>query len=595
MHVAARRFGGVVVAGVVVATVFVAGYPAQAAPTQLIQGSGSSAAANAVSQWIADGMSQGLFVVYSASGSAQGRRDFAARTVDFAVTDVPYQGTDPATGQSDDSAGRAYAYLPLVAGGVAFPYHLSVNGHQVTDLRLSGATLAGIFTNRIRNWDDPAITADNNGHQLPNLPIIPVVHSEGSGDSYQFTSFLATEFAGQWQAFSGSSARTEYFPASGDQVAETGSDAVANFIGSTAANGAIGYDEYSYALGRSLPVAKIGNAAGYYTAPTAGNVAVSLTKAVINQDSSSPDYLTADFSQVYGFTDRRTYPLSFYSYMIIPTASDDQMMTTAKRQTLVDYLDIALCAGQWQTGPIGYAPLPLNLVESGFAQLQQLKTADPNIDMSGIDLAHCNNPNFTGNPPHDSFGQYPMPPACDSVGHGPCSVAPDLTGLSSPASTTIGYGHSVRLSTTLRDTSNHTTLAGYPLTVSARPAGASQFRKIATIKTGSDGVGRLSVAPTRTTAYHFSYARTLEHAATTSRATTVRVGQSVPIHTRTTITLGHRARMWGLITPRHAGGLVRLQKRANGKWLVIATTRQHRQVMPDGKTQLGYRFTYHPA
>ena len=127
----------------------------------LIQGSGSSWSANAMNQWIADVQSNGLQVVFTASGSAQGRKDFGYRTSDFAVTEIGYQGTDPVTGDSDTSQGRAYAYLPIVSGGTAFPYQVRVGGQLVRNLRLSGRTLALIFTNHITNWADPAITADN--------------------------------------------------------------------------------------------------------------------------------------------------------------------------------------------------------------------------------------------------------------------------------------------------------------------------------------------------------------------------------------------------------------------------------------------------
>ena len=65
--------------------------------------------------------------------------------------------------------------------------------------------------------------------------------------------------------------------------------------------------EFSYALETGFPVAKVLNAAGYYTEPTAGHVAVSLLKAQINMDQSSPLYLTQDLSQVYTDTDPRTY------------------------------------------------------------------------------------------------------------------------------------------------------------------------------------------------------------------------------------------------------------------------------------------------
>ena len=72
-----------------------------------------------------------------------------------------------------------------------------------------------------------------------------------------------------------------------------------NFVSSPSANGSIGYVEYSYALAQSYPVAKIENQAGFFTLPTQYNVAVALTKAVINMNKNSPDYLLQNLDHVY--------------------------------------------------------------------------------------------------------------------------------------------------------------------------------------------------------------------------------------------------------------------------------------------------------
>lgn len=399
----------------------------------LIQGSGSSWAANAVNQWIADVHQNGLQVVFTPSGSAQGRKDYANKTVDFAVSDIGFLGKDPATGADDTPAGRSYAYLPIVAGGTALPYQIKKNGQLVRNLRLSGTTIAKIFTNQITNWDDPQITHDNNGNQMPNLPIIPVVHSEGSGSSYQFTRYLWRDYPSIWNPFGGNFA-TEYFPRQGNQVAENGSDSVMNFLTSTAANGAIGYDEYSYALGKNFPVVKVLNTAGYYTLPTQYNVAVALTKAQINTDASSPDYLLQNLDSVYSYNDPRVYPMSSYSYAIIPTASNDPTMTTAKRQTLVDYLYLSICQGQAQMGPIGYSPLPVNLVQASFDQVNKLKSADPNVDLGNENVTTCHNPTFvSGQPTRNYLAEIaPNPPACDKSSAGPCTGNGD-TGTGNPA------------------------------------------------------------------------------------------------------------------------------------------------------------------
>jgi phosphate transport system substrate-binding protein len=410
-------------------------------PHALIQGSGSTWAANAVNQWVSDVEPNGLQVVYTGSGSAIGRSDFANNTVDFAVSDIGYQGSDPVTGASDTSQGRAYSYLPIVAGGTSFPYHLVVGGKQVTNLRLSGATLAGIFTNKITNWDSPQIQHDNNlKAPLPSLPIIPVVHSEGSGDSAQFSRWLATDYASIWTPFAGKDVFTEYWPRQGPQVAENGSDSVINFITGAAANGAIGYDEYSYALGAGYPVAKVLNKAGYYTLPDQYNVAVALTKAQINM-TPGPNYLLQTLNNVYVNPAVQTYPLSSYSYMIEPTAPSDPKMTTAKRQTLADYLYYSICQGQKEMGPIGYSPLPVNLVKAGFAQIANLHKADSGVDLNNENVTTCDNPTFVaGDPSANHLAQIaPKPPACDHEGQGPCAT--DVANTANPDGNKVPTSH----------------------------------------------------------------------------------------------------------------------------------------------------------
>ena len=416
-----------------------------AAPTAKIEGSGSSWAANAVNQWIADVTSSGLQVVFTSQGSAQGRKDFANNTTDFAVSDIGFRGVDPATGDQDTAGNRPYAYLPIVAGGTSFPYNLQFGGKQIRDLRLSGETLAKIFTNQITSWGDDQITADNNGRRMPAIAIVPLVHSEGSGSTAQLTKYFDAQYPSIWRPYFGQSGFTEYYPKrGGNMIAQNGSDQIINYATSSAANGVITYDEYSYALAKDFPVVKVQNAAGYFSLPTQYNVAVALTQAQINTDESSKDYLLQDLGNVYGFNDPRTYPLSSYSYMIIPTGKSDPRMSTAKRQSLVDYLYYSVCQGQKAMGPIGYSPLPINLVQASFDQTNKLKAADPDVDVNQRDVASCSNPTFvTGQPSRNYLAEIaPHPPDCDKAGAGPCGGAADeainanpVDGQAPPAST----------------------------------------------------------------------------------------------------------------------------------------------------------------
>jgi len=414
-----------------------------------IEGTGSTWSQVIVSQWIADVDSKGMKVVYSGGGSSKGRKDFANGNTDFGITEVPY-GFD---GDSNDSAGsRQFAYLPIVAGGTAFTYQVKVGGKLVKNLRLSGETITKIFANKITNWNDPAITKDNNGKALPSIPIIPVVRSDGSGTSAQFTLWMKSEYPSIW-----SGGQTSFFPKSGKAVGQSGSDQVMNFIASSAGNGTIGYIEYSYAVNKNYPVVKVLNKGGYFVEPTQYNVAVALTKAVIKSD------LTQDLSGVYQSSDPRAYPLSSYSYMLIPTGKNDQRIgdlskgaPATKRQTLADFMFYSICEGQGKAGSYGYSPLPYNLVQAGFTQLNKLKAADSRVDVSGRDAKSCSNPTFDkSNLSKNKLAEIaPQPAACDKSGAGPCG------GDTGTAPTTTEEAADTSTSTNTDSTATTTTDAG---------------------------------------------------------------------------------------------------------------------------------------
>ena len=112
--------------------------------------------------------------------------------------------------------------------------------------------------------------------------------------------------------------QTEFYPSSPAPSAENGSNTVADYITASYGQGSIGYDEYAYALSSGYPVVQLLNPADYFVGPTASNVAVALTKAQIDEDNTAPNFLQQDLDSVYTFKDPRAYPLSSYSYLIVP-------------------------------------------------------------------------------------------------------------------------------------------------------------------------------------------------------------------------------------------------------------------------------------
>ncbi|WP_309619926.1 phosphate ABC transporter substrate-binding protein PstS [Salinibacterium sp.] len=396
-----------------------------------VAGAGSTWSANALQQWIRNVFDNYRWkVTFDDSGSSAGRQLFSQGTVDFGVSEIPYAlaGSD----SPDPRPARQFAYVPIVAGGTAFMYNLVIGGQRVTNLRLSGETLAKIFTGVITKWDDAAIAADNPKLTLPAITIVPVVRSDGSGTTAQLTSWMRAQYPSIWSAYCAKAGKancgiTSNYPIvqGSSFIGQQGSNGVSGLVAQSKSVGAITYVEASYALNARFPVAKVLNSAGYYTEPTASNVAVSLLAAVINNDANSPDYLTASLGGVYDNADARSYPLSSYSYMIIPTAVEGNF-TENKGLTLADFASYFLCEGQQQAEVLGYSPLPVNLASAGLEQVQKIPGGNP----QNKTIASCNNPTFSPDGSNKLAATAPQPQACDKKGGDQC-----LTGTGGAADT----------------------------------------------------------------------------------------------------------------------------------------------------------------
>ncbi|MFM7271738.1 MAG: phosphate ABC transporter substrate-binding protein PstS [Actinomycetes bacterium] len=405
--------------------------PSGAAVT--VDGAGSTWSSIAVSQWAADVARQGLSINYQANGSTAGRVFYYSSQVDFAVSEVPFQdayrdssGTTT-TNEIQLASKRPYAYLPIVAGGTSFMYNLVINGTRLNNLNLSPETLARIFTGGITKWNDPAIAADNPGVPLPALTVRPVIRSDGSGTTAQFTAFMASQTPTVWQAFCqrvglGAGCRpTSLYPEFPGSTAQQFSDGVAAYVAAPYNNGSITYVEYGYAKQRSFPVASVLNAAGYYAQPTPQAVAIALQGARLNPDR------TQVLDGVYRNPDARAYPVSSYSYMIVPTSTASPF-TAEKGEVLGRFIAYFLCAGQQKAAQLGYSPLPRVLVEAAFDAQRLIPgaPAPPPIDQ-------CANPTITGD---FITGAAPAPPASARKG----AVRPSGVAGAGPGAATGGTG-----------------------------------------------------------------------------------------------------------------------------------------------------------
>ena len=189
---------------VVAAITFAMPAPPAFASGPTLHSAGSTWVQIALQQWTSDVSRFGLSVDYQGIGSTAGRQNYMYNLIDFAATEIPYQPDELAQYHGElGTRFRTYQYIPDVAGGTSFMYNLvdPTTGRRITNLRLTSATIAKVFTGHVTSWRDPAIIADNPGLNLPNMPLTPVVRSDSSGTSGQLSLYLAATQPGLWNPF----------------------------------------------------------------------------------------------------------------------------------------------------------------------------------------------------------------------------------------------------------------------------------------------------------------------------------------------------------------------------------------------------------
>ncbi len=149
-------------------------------------------------------------------------------------------------------------------------------------VKLTRQALADIYLGKIAKWNDPAIAKLNKGVNLPDMPIVVVHRSDGSGTSYIFTDFLS-HVSPEWKSKVGTG-KSVSWPAP-SSVGAKGNEGVAGQIRSTP--GAIGYVELAYVLENKMSAVTLQNRAGKWVACSEATVAA----AARHEAEREPDEL----------------------------------------------------------------------------------------------------------------------------------------------------------------------------------------------------------------------------------------------------------------------------------------------------------------
>jgi phosphate transport system substrate-binding protein len=316
---------------------------ANSSSQMLINGAGSTFDYPALTKWFEAYAATDPSVQfnYQSIGSGGGQKQLLNQTVDFGASDAPMSDTSMA------NAPGKILHLPVVAGGVAVIYNLPGD----PKLKLDGDTLAGIYLGNITKWNDPKIVALNPGVALPNLGIIPVHRSDGSGTTFIFTDYLSA-INDTWATTIKKGTAVEW--PTGIGIGAKGSEGVAGQVRQL--SGAIGYAELAYADQNKIPYADVKNADGNFISPAPDSVSAALATAKIPDDFR--------FSMVNAPGDQ-AYPIAGPSWILIY-----QQQKGDRGKKLVAFLRWAITDGQKISPSLDYAPLPDEV------QQRELKTLD---------------------------------------------------------------------------------------------------------------------------------------------------------------------------------------------------------------------------
>jgi phosphate transport system substrate-binding protein len=316
--------------------------------TRSLSASGSTAIEPLFDRWSRDyEKSHPVHLTYRPIGSGGGIDNLKSGYGAFAATEAPL--TD-----AELQGLPAIVQVPISTEPICIVYNLP---GLKAPLKLSGATLAGIYSSEIITWQDPAIARENPGAALPHAAIIVVHRSDRSGSTSIMTSYLGKVNA-SWTAKYGQGL-TAKWPAG---IGAEGSGGVLKAL--LATPGTIGYLGLTFARTSGVSVASIQNRAGEFVAPTPASAALALSAG---SDALAKDIRTPIIDPP--ATAKGAYPLTGITFILIPK---DNTSTDGEQEALKGFLTYALTTGQDAAEELSYSKLPPPVQQQGQTLLAQL-------------------------------------------------------------------------------------------------------------------------------------------------------------------------------------------------------------------------------
>jgi phosphate transport system substrate-binding protein len=292
----------------------------------------------------------------ASTGSGTGLADAANGTVDIGASDA-YLAPSALT------TTPTLLNIPLAISAQLAAYNIpGVTAHLV----LSGKVLSKIYQGTITTWNDPAIAALNPSVTLPSIPIVTLHRSDGSGDTFLWSTFLSDADPSGWGKTIGFNT-TISWPNAPGALGENGNSGM--LAGCKATVGCIAYVGISYltqALQAGLGYAALVNGKGQNVLPTPVTIA---TEAAGFTKKTPP---TGTISMEYGKV-KNGYPIVNYEYAIVN--SNQSSSSTAKDiRSLLEWI-INSKDGNASSilNQVNFQPLPATVVAQSLKQIKTIQ------------------------------------------------------------------------------------------------------------------------------------------------------------------------------------------------------------------------------
>jgi phosphate transport system substrate-binding protein len=303
------------------------------ASAQNINGAGATFPYPIYSKWFSEysQLHPNVKINYQSIGSGGGIHQVTEGTVDFGAADVTM------TDQQLSQAKVKVMALPTVLGAVVPVYNVPGLNKE---LNFSGDVIADIYLGKVTKWSDPRIAKDNPGANLPDKAILPVYRSEGSGTTFIFSDFLS-KVSPAWNSGPGKGTAINW-PTG---IGQKGNEGVAGMVRQSPYS--FGYVELIYAEQNKMSFGTVKNASGKFLKASTDGV----TAAAAAAAKSMPADYRVSITNAPG---PDSYPISSFTWLLIPTHSTD----AAKTKAITDFLNWMLDHGEAEAASLSYAPLP---------------------------------------------------------------------------------------------------------------------------------------------------------------------------------------------------------------------------------------------